>query len=112
MQNRRLYYFLGVLAILPSWYFIDVRININNYEKELKKYLVETKKYSDEEISSIKGKHSKTPAYPVYVKFKDEPSVTYVYSHNGEKWIQLGGARDQYGNLPKYKHDEDTNIIE
>ncbi|MFB7815341.1 DUF3139 domain-containing protein [Paenibacillus chitinolyticus] len=109
MKNSRLYYFLGVIAILPAWYFIDIRVNINNYEKELRKYLIES--YADEEILSIKGKHSKTPAYPVYVKFKDEPGVTYVYTHNGDKWIQLEAARDQYGNLPKYKHDENPNLI-
>ncbi|WP_217558285.1 DUF3139 domain-containing protein [Paenibacillus sp. GbtcB18] len=111
MKNRRLYYFLGVLAILPAWYFIDIRMNINNYEKELRKYLIESRKYADEEILSLEGEHSKLPAYPVYVKFKDEPNVTYVYTHNGDKWIQLEGARDQYGNLPKYKHDENPKLI-
>ncbi|WP_405082149.1 hypothetical protein ACI48J_05985 [Paenibacillus chitinolyticus] len=111
MKNRRLYYFLGVVAILPAWYFIDIRMNISNYEKELRKYLIESRKYADEEILSLEGEHSKLPAYPVYVKFKNEPNVTYVYTHIGDKWIQLGGARDQYGNLPKYKHDENPNLI-
>ncbi|MGE6227952.1 hypothetical protein [Paenibacillus chitinolyticus] len=74
MKNRRLYYFLGVIAILPVWYFIDIRMNINNYEKELRKYLIESRKYADEEILSIKGKHSKTPAYPSMLNLKMNPA--------------------------------------
>ncbi len=46
--------------------------------------------YSKSDIVSIKARHSKMPEYPVYVRFKNEPDVVYLFTDLGEsEWKQL-----------------------
>lgn len=96
---------LIVIAISIIALLVNIQLTIYKYEREMRDYLVNTKNYKDEEILSIKCEFSKLPQYPVYVTFKDEPNVTYVYSRGGYGlWYQFPPQpQPSYSN---YKHLE------
>ncbi|WP_246317062.1 DUF3139 domain-containing protein [Paenibacillus agri] len=69
------------LVITPVAY---VQVNKIKYANRVTNYLIEEKKYSREEIASVKGVWGiKLPPFYAVVIFKDEPDVEYVYfAHN------------------------------
>ncbi|SEG35943.1 DUF3139 domain-containing protein [Paenibacillus sp. UNC499MF] len=95
-----------LLAIFP---FAYSRYTLYKLERGILAYLTETKRYEEKEILSIQAKISKTPRYPIYVKFVDEPDVTYLYIYRDDKYLQAPPALDSNGHLIRHKHtDKET----
>ncbi|MFS0839977.1 DUF3139 domain-containing protein [Paenibacillus sp. 1P03SA] len=99
----------GVILLLALSPFAYSRYTLYKLERGILAYLTETKHYEEKEILSIQAKVSKTPRYPIYVKFADEPDITYIYLHRDDKYIQFPPTRDARGNLILHKHtDKET----
>lgn len=76
-------------------------------EKDLKDYLIREEHYNDSDILSIEGKFGKMPRYAMFVKFKDEPENTYVYTDRGTgEWKQIGPSATDLDQGKNYKHIE------
>ncbi|MEC0246222.1 DUF3139 domain-containing protein [Paenibacillus chitinolyticus] len=96
-----------LLALSP---FAYSRYTLYKLENGILAYLTETKHYQEEEILSIEAKISKSPRYPIYVKFADEPDITYLYIYRDDKYIQTPPTRDARGNLILHKHTEKETL--
>ncbi|EGL16151.1 MULTISPECIES: DUF3139 domain-containing protein [unclassified Paenibacillus] len=95
-----------LLALSP---FAYSRYTLYKLERGILAYLTETKHYQEEEILSIEAKISKMPKYPIYVKFTDEPDVTYLYIYRDDKYIQAPPGLDSNWHLILRKHtDKET----
>ncbi|MFC3749959.1 DUF3139 domain-containing protein [Paenibacillus sp. GCM10012306] len=82
---RTLAIIIGALvAIFVVTLVAYVQVNKIVYANRVTNYLIEEKKYSREEIASVKGVWGiKLPPFYSVVIFKDEPDVEYVYfAHN------------------------------
>ncbi|MGX4587200.1 DUF3139 domain-containing protein [Paenibacillus chitinolyticus] len=99
-----------VLLLLALSPFAYSRYTLYNLERGILSYLTQTKHYEEKEILSIEAKISKTPRYPIYVKFADEPDVTYLYIYRDDKYIQSPPTRDARGNLILHKHTEKETL--
>ncbi|KOY16863.1 DUF3139 domain-containing protein [Paenibacillus xylanivorans] len=87
MGKRKKYVLLWVLTIMVILVltpFVYVQVNKLIYAHRVTEYLIEEKKYTQEEIESVEGIWNvKLPPFSALVKFKDEPDVEYIYfAHN------------------------------
>lgn len=96
-----------LLALSP---FAYSRYTLYKLEKGILSHLTRSKHYQEKEILSIEAKVSKTPRYPIYVKFVDEPDVTYLYIYRDDKYIQAPPALDGKGHRILRKHTEKETL--
>ncbi|MHA7580700.1 DUF3139 domain-containing protein [Paenibacillus vandeheii] len=87
MDKRKKYVLLGILTIMVILVltpFVYVQVNKLIYAHRVTEYLIEEKKYAQEDIESVEGIWNvKLPPFSALVKFKDEPDVEYIYfAHN------------------------------
>ncbi|MDN4604119.1 DUF3139 domain-containing protein [Paenibacillus sp. F6_3S_P_1C] len=76
--------FLIIMIMLVLTPFVYVQVNKKIYAHRVTEYLIEEKKYTQEEIESVEGIWGiKLPPFFALVNFKDEPDVEYIYfAHN------------------------------
>ncbi|MFC9778128.1 DUF3139 domain-containing protein [Paenibacillus chitinolyticus] len=94
------------LVFLVIVILVVIRINERSLEKELKNYLIQEKRYREDDIEQVSSKFGKMPQYAVFVSFKDEPEVTYSYVKK-DKWIQLGPSDAEILSGKTFKHIDD-----
>ncbi|RAW19397.1 hypothetical protein DC345_01055 [Paenibacillus taichungensis] len=87
MKKKKKYVLPAVLIItvmLVLTPIIYVQVNKLIYAHRVTEYLIEEKKYTQEEIESVEGIWNvKLPPFSAEVTFKDEPDVEYIYfAHN------------------------------
>ncbi|MCP3776637.1 DUF3139 domain-containing protein [Paenibacillus sp. MZ04-78.2] len=101
---------LLILILIIGGIYGYIQIKLNDLEKKMLLYLVETKHYKESDILNIKGKFGKMPTYVINVVFKNEPEVTYNYTlRDDQQWIQLGPS-DGDIERNKYTHIDEKRL--
>ncbi|RRJ66968.1 DUF3139 domain-containing protein [Paenibacillus oralis] len=90
-RKKKVLIIIAAIVILAvSIFFIRDNLKLRALEGSLEDYLINEKGYAKSDIISIKARHSKMPEYPVYVRFKNEPDVVYLFTDLGKsEWKQL-----------------------
>jgi len=69
------------IALFYGTFYVFTGYKIGVFESNVKEYLIHQKKYSENDITSIKGVRSKGGDWgiTIFVEFKDEPGEIYSY---------------------------------
>lgn len=72
--------FISILSLLAIFIIVTVVIPTMVMKKEMMNYLVEEKGYSKSDIKSIKRWFGGLPRKAIFVSFKNEPHIEYIYT--------------------------------